>query len=692
MAEIIGYLREDRATHGEELILEQLRTQLPDTYTVYVECPLCWKDIERNPDFVVVAPYGVTVLEVKDWVQLGERVDQFGVDVWERGGSVRREKNPVAGARDCATLLASKMQDVPQLLNESGKPNVAWGYAVVFPNLPYTVISKLRQAWGEPHVFGRQDIDQRWAEQKIKATLPASRVRPLQSHEIRCIRAVINPVVFIPPVPGTKPGIVLDDGQQKIVSEPPARKAQEPRPAVPQAQQLALAPEAIAEPEPAVEDELPPLERQIVLNASIRLVRGTAGSGKTLVLTRRAIYLSAQNPGWRMCVLTYNDKLAHSLAASLRGCGRAKVTTFYKLCTALLKDYVGHCELVDAAGWLHGNLTSFELDEGLDADFLGTELRWIKDMALTTRPAYLSAERRGRGLALPLTQREQVYTVAEAYQAYLTNQGIYDWGDVPYLVLRGMQEQKIQTCQYDAILIDEAQDFAPVWLRVIRQLLNPEGGLLFLADDPSQSIYRYFSWRDKGIPVVGRTRWLRVPYRNTREIYEAAYAVIRDDEMLKRQMEQEMGTAIVEPDLSNRQIRSGPRPDVRCYSSLGEEAAFLESEIRTLLQSGTAAEQIAVLHRRTPGVRRLKEHLKGLGVVVDTFHALKGLEFEHVFLVQMQEAFVDHKASSPEGLSEERRLVYMAMTRARQRLCLTYEGHWPQALQDVLAHADHIRL
>jgi len=156
MAEVIGYLREDRATHGEETTLEQLRTELPDTYTVYVECPLRWKDIERNPDFVVVAPYGVIVLEVKDWVQLGERVDQFDVEVWERGGRVRHEKNPVAGARDCATLLASKLQEVPELLNAGGKPDVAWGYGVVFPNLPYTVISKLRQVWGEPYVFGAE--------------------------------------------------------------------------------------------------------------------------------------------------------------------------------------------------------------------------------------------------------------------------------------------------------------------------------------------------------------------------------------------------------------------------------------------------------------------------------------------------------------------------------------------------------
>jgi len=268
-----------------------------------------------------------------------------------------------------------------------------------------------------------------------------------------------------------------------------------------------------------------------------------------------------------------------------------------------------------------------------------------------------------------------VYDVVDAYQSYLAKQNLGDWGDLPHLVLQGMQDEKIATGQYDAILIDEAQDFAPVWLRVVRRLLNPDGGLLFLADDPSQSIYRYYSWREKGIPVVGRTRWLRVPYRNTREIYQAAYAVIRDDDVLKRQLEQETGTAVVEPDLANALVRSGPRPEVRCFTSLGAEAVFLRGEVTTLLQGGMAAEQIAVLHRRTPGVRKLKEHLKGLGITIETYHALKGLEFDAVFLPQMQEAFSDGPCSSPEGLSEERRLVYMAMTRARQRLSISYEGH-----------------
>ena len=97
-----------------------------------------------------------------------------------------------------------------------------------------------------------------------------------------------------------------------------------------------------------------------------------------------------------------------------------------------------------------------------------------------------------------------------------------------------------------------------------------------------------------------------------------------------------------------------------------------------------------VLHRRRPGVRKLKDHLRGLDVTVSTFHALKGLEFEVVFLSQMQETFSNGKDVAEEELSEERRLVYMAMTRARERLYLCHEGRWPAPLKGVIEHADQV--
>jgi DNA helicase II / ATP-dependent DNA helicase PcrA len=66
------------------------------------------------------------------------------------------------------------------------------------------------------------------------------------------------------------------------------------------------------------------------------------------------------------------------------------------------------------------------------------------------------------------------------------------------------------------------------------------------------------------------------------------------------------------------------------------------------------------------------------GVTLITLHSTKGLEFDHVFLTGMEENICPHsrsirdeKGSDEKGVEEERRLVYVGMTRARKTLTLT---------------------
>jgi DNA helicase-2/ATP-dependent DNA helicase PcrA len=65
------------------------------------------------------------------------------------------------------------------------------------------------------------------------------------------------------------------------------------------------------------------------------------------------------------------------------------------------------------------------------------------------------------------------------------------------------------------------------------------------------------------------------------------------------------------------------------------------------------------------------------GVTLMTVHCAKGLEYPIVFVAGLEENLFPHPMSSgsDEDLEEERRLCYVAMTRAKQRLLLSHAGH-----------------
>ena len=67
---------------------------------------------------------------------------------------------------------------------------------------------------------------------------------------------------------------------------------------------------------------------------------------------------------------------------------------------------------------------------------------------------------------------------------------------------------------------------------------------------------------------------------------------------------------------------------------------------------------------------------EGACVSLMTVHSAKGLEFDHVFVVGLEEGVFPHSRSlqNPEDMEEERRLMYVAITRARQTVSLSYTG------------------
>jgi superfamily I DNA/RNA helicase len=291
-----------------------------------------------------------------------------------------------------------------------------------------------------------------------------------------------------------------------------------------------------------------------------------------------------------------------------------------------------------------------------------------------------------------------MWAAIETYQRILAQQGAVDWGDVPQLLWRFIAEKKIALPQYDIILVDEAQFFAPLWVSLIQQALHPRSAHLFLVADPTQGFLgRKATWKSLGLDARGRPHQLRRSYRTTREIMQFATLFYR------LRLSEEKDDDILAPDMLN--MPNGVFPQMITLTSAQDEIARVANEVANFLKEGFPRAHLLLLHVNGQGAQALiqainhrlgkntaldpKDTYPGDYVRVTTLNAGAGLESPIVFLVGLRELFEEEQSirladdEREEIIRDNTRKVYMAATRAGQRLVFTYVGALPEMLKQV---------
>ena len=343
-----------------------------------------------------------------------------------------------------------------------------------------------------------------------------------------------------------------------------------------------------------------------------RVIHGVAGSGKTLILEFRAEVL-AELLNKPILVLCFNITLAAKLRSHMRSKGIAD------------KVHVCHFH-----GWCGEQLTTHQVDvvEGDEPDYV-----------------------------------RQVESV-----------------------IAGVEKGQIPRGQYSALLIDESHDFEENWLRLVVRMIDPNTNSLLLLYDDAQSIYHRsglgFSLSSVGVQARGRTKVLKLNYRNTSQILNFAYEFAK--EVLQEKSSGDDHVPLIKPETAGV---AGPKPTFKQLDSFEEEARFAAHCVAKWHDDGVPWREVAVIydaHRmgeavatefRQRGIpvqllhtsaRRKRYDPKGDEVVVLTRHSSKGLEFSRVILVGLGQL----RAES-ENVAKETRLLYVAMTRARECLLMT---------------------
>lgn len=607
MAIIVPEVIKSTATAGERILFRTLKEYLPDDYIVHYE-----PNINGfRPDFVIIGPdLGVLVLEVKDYTK--NTIRELNDNTWgilDSSGDLHRVKSPLIQSREYAFKIKEMLEKDIDLINTEGKYQFKlkfpYGYGVVFTRLHEEQLlkNKVYEVIDPQFILSRDQIDPDNdhfdAEILIEKLfdmfhVPFKLNTPLSSDELKRI-------------------------YYHLYKEIRVGADVEP---VPYQAKLLLSFRNIKTMDLHQEN----LAKQI--GDKHRLIRGVAGSGKTLILATRAKMLAEQHPNWKILILCYNVALKQSIKQMI-----------------------------------HSKFT--EPDDFLTSDHRKT----------------------------PNLNNIQILNF---HQWIKKDHGISELEIDDYI--EKIENDTLTPVKYDAILIDEGQDFEGSWLHLISLCLDQETQSLLLVEDRAQDIYRKSRSyvKDTGLDFRGRSRILNINYRNTSQIVDFGWKFYDSHRALDLKLKQEQ-TETIEIIPPKKTKRKGPEVELlRCNTFKEEIEEITKQIVDQHIEKNIPYSEMAILYRikgynnhyisaiqsefqtknipynwiTENGATKHKFNPEEETVKICSLDSSKGLDFHSVFIVKADLMPLKYEEDQEKEVS----LMYIGMTRAKEYLSISYSG------------------
>lgn len=411
-----------RMTHGERRVAQRLESHLADDCLIWYDIPVGRQ--YRHPDFVIIDPAnGLLFLEVKDWkLSTLKHVDPQTVTLETLQG-IKHEQNPLVQVREYACATVEMLSHDPKLQQKTGlykgKLNIAWAYGVVFTNITRQQLTSLSSEDIVETIFPRaltlcqdemtESISVSAFRSKISG-LFTTRFRPSVTPAMRDIlRQHLFPEIAIPTKnKRNQVGRVMDLQQEVLARN---------------------------------------------LGEGHRVIHGVAGSGKTLILLYRCLYL-AETTTHPVLVLCFNIILANYIRECIADRGLAdkvhvyhfhdwcasaarkfKLTVsregpFFDNCFVALEDAVNSGAVADAG------YDAVLVDEGHDFD-----RRWLSLIARLF-------DNTSRSLLLMYDDAQSLYRREKALNFSLASVGIQAQGRTSVLRVNYRNPRRILNFAY----------------------------------------------------------------------------------------------------------------------------------------------------------------------------------------------------------------------------------------------------
>ncbi|MDH3352914.1 MAG: exodeoxyribonuclease V subunit gamma [Nanoarchaeota archaeon] len=455
-------------------------------------------------------------------------------------------------------------------------------------------------------------------------------------------------------------------------------------------------------------------------NKNILCVAG-AGSGKTTILTKRIEFLSKYKriDKSKILAITFTKKAREEMAKRLNELGikGVAVHTFNSFCEGILRRHGARIYGRDIrmqtygdkilamnmalasiglnmedviSGYFTPAQRKFKTGSQMSNSFMHDCFSVMDYFKITGEKEYnfsKNVEEKNKNNA------ERIYKITQYLKEHMEMQGLRDFTDQIIDAIKFIKNSPEDTPQFEYILVDEYQDVNAMQIELINLLNAPN---LFAVGDPRQSI---FGWRGSDINYILN---FEKDYGNAEIIhltknYRSAKTIV---EFMNHSIK-EMGL----PDLEHHQESENMKIRVLDFDNENAERTFV---INNIIDGDVPNNEIFILARTNRQLMEMSQVMKSKGInhvvktdevrnptdasegdiTLATIHAIKGLEAKKVFIIGANEQNFPCKASDHPAIEmvkteeydkeeEERRLFYVAISRAREILYITYSGKKP---------------
>jgi DNA helicase-2/ATP-dependent DNA helicase PcrA len=262
------------------------------------------------------------------------------------------------------------------------------------------------------------------------------------------------------------------------------------------------------------------------------------------------------------------------------------------------------------------------------------------------------------------------------YQAYLASFGLKDFDDLLIDTIHVLQN--IHQDHYTHIFVDEFQDTNLLQYELLKHLIGNKTSVLAVGD-PDQSIYG-FRGASPGIITLyvksfhAKVYTLVTNYRSTPQIISHANRIIRRNERTyQKSLIPHHSVSFHAYAMHHQDEEKESKIIIGILKYLKKEHIPLEHSAILYRNHGRAFTLQTALHEASIPFQIDSPSISDLGVHLMTIHQAKGLEFEAVIVIGLEQGVLPSMMTNRQSEEdEERRLMFVAITRAKRYLYLSH--------------------